>query len=235
MSGCETPQQRGARMLKSAGYGPADVPSPAGYAKGGAIKAKRASGGPTPTYNTEKDDWTDRLGRTRPVGHTDDKMHTKSPDNEPKGAEVYTPDLYQGKDRDQPDRSLKRGGKVRRADGGAMPPQALKRGGRAKATTVNVIVAKGDDAAGKQQAMQQGAQMGARAVMAKLEAAHGGPPGGPPGMPPGGPPPGGPPPGAPSPMMARPPMPPGGPPMGAARGGMIKVSGYSRRKAGGSV
>lgn len=177
---CETPQERGARMMRQAGY-----------AGGGSV--------------------------TAPV-KTAIKRAVREHETQEHGGKHST---------------------IKLAGGGMVPgePQRSRPDRKGRNVTVNVIVAKGDDQAGKQMAAQQGmrmgAQLGARAAAARMAGPPGAPPGMPPGMPPGGPaggPPGMAPPGMPPGVMGRPPL-----PMQRARGGDIKVREHTRRRAGGGV
>ena len=182
-------------------------------------------------------------------GRTDSEKQTI--DRNPQGA-PYASDREGGTDGLSGDK-FRRGGHVRRASGGqvtARNPEGVSpkmdrkggedhlesaakfaRGGHTRgkpSTRINIIAGGGgDDAAGKQQAMQAGAALGARATAAKLAGAGaGGPPGGPPGGPmPPRPPMAGPPPGG-APMMP----PPGAGPM--RKGGSVHVREHERRRGG---
>lgn len=179
---CETPQERGARMMKEAGY-----------AGGGEVSA--------PVKRAIK----------RAVGEHETQEH---------GGKHSTI-------------KLRSGGEVPGMHAKGRPD---RRG--SKHTTVNVIVTRGDDQQGKQEAAQQGlragVQLGARAAAQRMAGAGGPPPGA---MPPGAPPMA--PPGA----IAGPPRPPMMPPpgavpprpMGVKRGGEVTVREHTRRKAGGAV
>lgn len=101
-----------------AGQPPMQDPSMGGMAHGGRIR-KANGGGDLSRVRHGDGDWTDNLDRVRPrTGNTDAQMERRPADTDSRMEDVYTPDVYQGQDKERPQVNLARGGRTRRADGG---------------------------------------------------------------------------------------------------------------------
>ena len=254
IEGCETPQERGAKMMREAGY--------TARAAGGHV-----GNGDHPDEKQDKRRIRKMVGRAKIKLAKGGEAHPEDPGDEQKQDMKYrSGGKVEGKHaKERPDRKRRAdGGEMeRRADGGAMAsghsehatkPRHKSGGkGHGKIGSVNIIIGHGGDdqqaaqmaeKQGEQKGLQVGAQIGARQAAAHMgppPGGMGGPPrppmgvspggapgaGGPPMMPPGG---------APGGMPPRPMPPPG---MAAARGGhiedKIKVREHERRRAGGGV
>lgn len=221
----ETPMEAGRRLLRDSGYSEtsqSEMPDVKRRVKKGLVGYEDAE--------TGQDRQAFKSG-----GAVSGDIPAMRPDKRARGGNLNgvagVDRRYQAEGINQP-----HGPEQHRANGGNIGSHGHKvRGRHSGPHTVNVIVGKGSDDGGKEQAAHQaGMQQGAQMVMQKIAASAPRPPMAPP---PGG----GAPPGAPGPMVGGPPMmgSPGAPrppmpPQMAANGGIIKVRAHHRR-VGGSV